>query len=206
MSTENPNARLETFCDGVFAIAITLLILELRTPVADTIHSSEELCQAFKHLLPAVFAFLLSFITIFITWVNHHNAFKFVHKSSSHFIYANAFLLLTVVIVPYSTSLLGEFLLTDQAAPAVSLYSAVFALQAIGWMLMGTAALNPANPLARNEKAVQITLEMRKKSYIALAFYSGCAIAAFWFPLTAAVLVAASWIAWLIIGIGLKPG
>jgi uncharacterized membrane protein len=205
MSSENPNARLETFCDGVFAIAITLLILELRTPVVDAVHSSQELWESLKHLLPAVFAFLLSFITIFITWVNHHIAFRLVNKSSSHFIYANGFLLLTVVIVPFPTALVGEFLLTDHATPAVCLYSAVFALQAIGWMLMGTAALNSKYPLARNERAVQITLEMRKKSYSALAFYSGCAIAAFWFPLTAAILVAASWIAWLIIGIGLKP-
>jgi uncharacterized membrane protein len=204
MSAENPNARLETFCDGVFAIAITLLILEVRAPVAESIHSSEELWHSLKHLLPAIFAFLLSFVIILITWVNHHAAFKLMNKSSSHFTYANGLMLLTVVIVPFPTSLIGEFILTDHAEPAVALYSSVFALQAVGWMLLGTAALNRSNPLTRNEKAARAVRETRKKSYAAIVLYTACAIAAFWFPLTVAGIIAASWIAWLIIGISIK--
>jgi uncharacterized membrane protein len=204
MSTENPNARLETFCDGVFAIAITLLILELRAPFAESIHSSEELWQSLEHLLPAVFAFLLSFITILITWVNHHAAFKLMSKSSPHFIYANGVLLLAVVVIPFPTSLLGEFLLTDHAQPAVSLYSAVFALLGVGWMLMGRAALNSRRPLARSEKAVEEIVANTKRSHYAIVFYTVCAVAAFWFPMAVAIIVAASWITWLVIGINVK--
>src|SRR5215471_15195113 len=111
------NARLEAFCDGVFAIAITLLIIDIRIPPAIPITNSDELFRAIGNLLPSILAFLLSFITIFITWVNHHEAMKLVHKSSSQFIYANGLLLLTVVFVPFPTSLLGEFVLTASAAP-----------------------------------------------------------------------------------------
>src|SRR5262245_36259840 len=102
------NARLEAFCDGVFAIAITLLIIDIRLPVTESIHSSHDFWTLLKHLGPNIFAFLLSFTVIFITWVNHHAILKLVHKSSPHFIYANGLLLLTVVIVPFPTSLLGE--------------------------------------------------------------------------------------------------
>src|SRR5579862_483289 len=107
---ENTNSRLEAFCDGVFAFALTLLIVDIRIPVgeAEKIVTDNDLWHALQHLLPSVFAFLISFITILITWVNHHNTLKLVNKSSSLFIYFNGFLLLTVVFLPFPTGLLGD--------------------------------------------------------------------------------------------------
>src|SRR5215831_3028271 len=105
------NARLEAFCDGVFAIAATLLIIDVRIPSSANIQSTHEFWLALKDLCPGIFAFLLSFTIIIITWVNHHAILRLVHKSSSPFIYANGLLLLTVVIVPFPTTLLGEFIL-----------------------------------------------------------------------------------------------
>ena len=204
MEEKNSNARLEAFCDGVFAIALTLLIIDIKVPATENIHTTAEFWLAIQHLLPSIFAFLLSFITILITWVNHHAALKLVNKSSPHFIYANGFLLLTVVIVPFPTSLLGQFVLTDYASPAVALYSAVFGLQAIGWVLISKAALSPANPLAKNEKAANIGRENLQRAYYAIALYTVCAIVAFWFPLTIAIFVALTWVVWLIIGVRVK--
>ncbi|MGH2565602.1 MAG: TMEM175 family protein, partial [Ginsengibacter sp.] len=155
-------------------------------------------------LTPSIFAFLLSFITILITWVNHHAALKLVHKSSPHFIYANGLLLLGVVFVPFPTALIGEFILTDHAGPAVALYSADFGLQAIAWIFMTRAALNPANPLITNEKAIRAGRLNLKRAYYATILYTICAVAAFWFPLTIAIFVALTWIVWLIVGINLK--
>jgi uncharacterized membrane protein len=80
------NARLETFCDGVFAIALTLLIIDVKLPATAQVETSADLWRALEHLLPTVFAFLLSFVIILITWVNHHGAFKLVYKSSPRFI------------------------------------------------------------------------------------------------------------------------
>src|SRR5215472_15241381 len=145
------SSRLEAFCDGVFAIAITLLIIDVRLPSTENIHNTHQLWLALKHLSPSIFVFLLSFTIIFITWVNHHAVLKLIHKSSPRFIYANGLLLLTVVVVPFPTSLLGEFILTDHAAPAVILYSSVFALQAIAWNFVGRTALSPSHPLTNNE-------------------------------------------------------
>ena len=101
MEEKNPNVRLETFCDGVFAIALTLLIIDIKIPSTENISTTAELWLALEHLAPSIFAFLLSFIVILITWVNHHAALGLVHKSSPHFIYANGLLLLTVVFVPF---------------------------------------------------------------------------------------------------------
>ena len=72
MEEKNSNARLEAFCDGVFAIALTLLIIDIKIPSTQNIKTTDEFWLALKHLTPSVFAFLLSFITILITWVNHH--------------------------------------------------------------------------------------------------------------------------------------
>jgi len=204
MQKENENTRLEAFSDGVFAIAITLLIIDIKIPSAEQISDKQQLWITLRHLLPSIFAFLLSFITILITWVNHHEALKFVEKSSPPFVYANGLLLLTVVFVPFPTSMLGEFVLTDRASPAVMLYSAVFALQAFGWTLMCSAALNSSRPLINTTIGQRYARENLNRSYYAIGLYSVCALLAYWFPQIIAIFVALTWILWLIIGINLK--
>jgi uncharacterized membrane protein len=196
------NARLEAFCDGVFAIALTLLIIDIKAPPGNAIASTSEFWLALRHLTPSVFAFVLSFGIILITWVNHHGTLKLIHKSSASFIYANGLLLLTVVFTPFPTSLLGEFLLTDHVAPAVVLYNAVLAVQAIGWILVTGTALK--NNLYDDEREPPKLRENNKNGYFALVFYSLLAVAALWFPLTAAAVTTVSWIFWLVLSIRLR--
>jgi TMEM175 potassium channel family protein len=203
MTDQNQNSRLETFCDGVFAIALTLLIIDIKIPVSENINTTNDLWLALKHLLPSVFAFLLSFVIIFITWVNHHAVFKLIHKSSPAFIYANGFLLLTVVVIPFPTALLGEYLFTNHAAPAVVLYAAANGLQAIGWILLSRATLKP-NLVMNNEKSTLVMRNNYRSGYFALSIYTICAIVAFWFPLTVAFLISAIWVGWLIYSINIK--
>ena len=202
MAEANPNFRLEIFSDGVFAIALTLLIIDVKIPSTVQINNTADLWLAIRHIVPSIFSFLLSFSIIFITWVNHHNGLKLSNKSCSSFLYANGFLLLTVVFIPFPTSLLGEYLLTDHVAPAVVLYNAVLALQAIGWILISRAAIS--NQLAKNEKANLATRKNGNYGYFAFALYTLCAIIANWFPLTVATFTTVSWIFWLILGINLE--
>jgi len=204
MADENVNARLEAFCDAVFAIALTLLIIDIRLPSPSTINDSAGVWLALKHILPSIFAFVLSFIVILITWVNHHACLKLVNKSSSSFIYSNGFLLLTVVFVPFPTALIGDYLLTDHAAPAVFLYNAILAIQGIAWVfLCGTVV---KNNLTKDEKSTAQTRVNRRNGYFAFAVYSLLAIIAFWFPLVVAVVTTLTWIFWLILGISIKHG
>ena len=203
MAESNFNARLEAFSDGVFAIALTLLIIEIKVPASETIHTTKDLWLALQYLLPSVFAFLLSFAIIFIAWVNHHGILKLIHKSSPAFIYANGFLLLTIVILPFPTALLSEHLFTNHAAPAVILYAAINVLQAIGWILLSHTALG-SNPLTKNENSTSVAVAGQRSSYFALAIYTLLTIAAFWFPQVVAFLFGIIWLGWLIYGIRVK--
>ncbi len=203
MAESNPNSRLEAFSDGVFAIALTLLILDIRIPSIEVVKTTTDLWLSLKHLLPSVLAFLLSFAIVFITWANHHATLKLVDKSSPAFLYANGLLLLAVVVLPFPTALLGEYVLTDHAAPAVVLYSAVDGLLAIGWILLTRAALKPV-PLTKNENSALAMRNNHRNGYVALAIYSLCAIAAFWFPLLVAILISAIWIGWAVIGVRVR--
>ncbi|MBI3504355.1 MAG: DUF1211 domain-containing protein [Proteobacteria bacterium] len=202
MPEPNANARLEAFCDGVFAIALTLLIIDIRIPSPESIGSTAELWRAVRHLAPAISAFVLSFGIILITWVNHHGFLQLVRGATASFIYANGFLLLTVVILPFPTAMLGDFLLTDHAAPAVVLYDAVLAANAIGWMLMSRAALT--SRLTPDELATARMRENGRNGRFALMLYSVLAVAAIWIPVTVAVVTLLSWLFWLVLGIRLK--
>jgi TMEM175 potassium channel family protein len=80
MADTHANARLEAFCDGVFAIALTLLIIDIKVPTSEGIGATRELWHGLWHLGPAIVAFVLSFAIILITWVNHHRFFRLVNK------------------------------------------------------------------------------------------------------------------------------
>jgi uncharacterized membrane protein len=124
---------------------------------------------------------VLRFGVILITWVNHHATLALVNNSSASFIYASGFLLLTVVLIPFPTGLLGAFLWTDHASPAVVLCNAVLAAQAIGWILVTGAALK--NQLGTDEGATATIRDGRRNGYFGFTLYSLLAITGLWFPL-----------------------
>ena len=101
-------ARVELFSDGVFAIAITLLVLEL----IQILHTKTEtdLISLFLHHWHAFVAFFIGFITILICWINHHVAFEFIHKVNTRFLWVNGFLLFVVTLTPFPTAILAEYL------------------------------------------------------------------------------------------------
>ena len=195
MPDRHPNARLEAFCDGVFAIALTLLVIDVRIPVSEGIGTTRELWLALRHLGPSIFAFMLSFAIILITWVNHHRFFRLVNKSSGPFVYANGFLLLTVVFMPFPTGLIGEYLLTDHVAPAVVIYNSVTAAQAVGWILVTGAALR--NRLPKDEKSAVLVRDSHRNGYFAFVVYSLLALTAVWFPLAITIVTTMLWAYWL---------
>ena len=201
VSGENPNTRLEAFCDGVFSVALTLLIIDIAIPSTKTINNTADFWSALRGIAPSLWAFLLSFTIVFILWVNHHATLKLINKSSVHFIYANGIFLLSAVFIPFPTSLLGKYILTDHSSPAVVLYGSVCVLQAIGWFLLTLTALNPTRLLTKNDAATLTMHVNHKYSYYSIAFYGICVIVAFWLPQPVAIVISASWLVWLIRGI-----
>jgi len=199
MHESNLNIRLEAFCDGVFAIAITLLVIDIKIPSTTEIRNTSDLWLAIKHTIPSVLAFLLSFAVILITWVNHHNNLRLINKSNISFLYANGFLLLTVAFIPFPTSLLGEYLFTEEASPPVILYNGVLALQALGWILICGTAIK--NGLGKNEKANVVIRRNGRFGNFAFILYSLLAVTAIWFPHAVAGITAITWIFWIIAGV-----
>jgi uncharacterized membrane protein len=206
MSETNSNSRLEAFCDGVFAIAITLLIIEIKIPPISSVHTRAELWMAFAHELPAWFAFLLSFTFILISWVNHSHTFRLVGKSSSKFIYANGLLLLSVVLVPFITAAVAEYISAAKsglAQPAIVLYCAVILLNNIAWNLIIYTCMFSQSLL---KPGVNIKKIKKQALYIryGLVLYGVIFSLSFWFPLTAFTIMSLSIVMWLIQGIAIK--
>lgn len=204
MNGTNQNGRLEMFCDGVFAIAITLLIIEIKVPHADHIKSVQELWHAAGKLWTSYLAFLLSFIIILITWVGHHTFFKLVDKHSPRFLYANGLLLLSVVVMPFLTAFVAEYLNTPFAKVGIILYCFSSLFNNIAWIVLYESTL-ASHSLARNEACEAILKRIRDQSRYAFVIYTAITALALWYPFTAFFLNTLLWVAWLVLGIALKP-
>jgi uncharacterized membrane protein len=105
-------ARLETFSDGVFAIAATLLVLDVRLPPDGGV------THGFLHIWPSYVAYALAFITIGIMWINHHNVFRQIDRVDRTFLTINVVFLMVIAFVPFPTRVLAEHLQHDARAAA----------------------------------------------------------------------------------------
>jgi TMEM175 potassium channel family protein len=122
--------RLEAFSDGVFAVAATLLVVELHVP--DQVTS--DLGGALLAQWPSYLAYVTSFLTIGIIWVNHHQLFAHVRAVDRPLLFVNLFLLMTVSLVPFPTALLGRFATAaEDGHVASALYGAVMVLMSIAF-------------------------------------------------------------------------
>jgi len=102
--------RIEAISDGVFAIALTLLILDIKVPVSETIHGEKDLLKAFAGLAPKLLSYFLSFMTLGIYWSAHSSQFHYISKSDRHLNLINLFFLLFVSVIPFTTAFLSEFI------------------------------------------------------------------------------------------------
>lgn len=107
-----------------------------------------------------------------------------------------------MVAIPFPTGLLGDRLLTNQAAPAVVLYNATLALVAIGWILVAGAAVR--DHLTSDPRATVTMGASGRNGYFAFALYALLAILALWFPVPVAIVTTLSWLFWLVFGIRMK--
>ncbi len=104
-------SRIEAFSDGVFAIAITLLVLELITTLDPA--SGQGLIETGLEHWRSFVAFTIGFITIMVCWINHHIALEYVQKVDTRFMWVNGFLLFLVTLTPFPTAILAQYLETE---------------------------------------------------------------------------------------------
>ena len=132
--------RLEAFSDGVFAIAITLLILEIRVPSAHDASTVAELWRALLERWPSYFAFLLSFLTIYVAWSGHHLMVQQVQLVTLRLVWANAFFLLGITFLPFPTALVAEHLTSPSGVLAVAVYAATNACLSLAYLYLYTTS------------------------------------------------------------------
>jgi uncharacterized membrane protein len=94
-------ARVEAFSDAVFAIAITLLVLEIRVPSPDVTGHGSTLLPALLRLWPSYLGYLISFVTIGVMWVNHHSMFVLIRQTDRYFLLLSVFFLMCIAFLPF---------------------------------------------------------------------------------------------------------
>ena len=110
--------RVEALTDGIFAVAMTLLVIELKVPDPHLIHSQHDLAQALADLAPKALSWVISFFVLAVFWISHHRLFHYVRHVDTGLLWRNTYQLAFVSLMPFSAALLGEFADTQIAQVA----------------------------------------------------------------------------------------
>jgi TMEM175 potassium channel family protein len=150
--------RLETFSDGVIAILITIMVLELRPPAGAAL-------AALLPLVPIFLSYVLSFVFLGIYWNNHHHLFQVVRQVNGRVLWANLHLLFWLSLIPFVTAWMGE---NNFAAWPVALYGVVLLLAACAYFLLVRSLL----ALHGNDSTLAIALGSDFKGKISIVIYA----------------------------------
>jgi uncharacterized membrane protein len=178
-----PKGRLEAFSDGVIAIIITIMVLELRVP-----HAAD--WEALRPLVPQLLTYALSFVYLGIYWNNHHHMFHLVDRISGGIMWANLHLLFWLSLVPFVTGWMGE---NQFAAAPSAAYGVVMLLAAIAYYILQTSIIRHQGPRSRLGAAVGADL----KGKLSPALYAAAILLAFvnqWISDAIYVTVALIWL------------
>ncbi|MCU7612992.1 TMEM175 family protein [Chryseobacterium sp. GMJ5] len=176
--------RLEAFSDGVLAIIITIMVLELKVPEGDD-------WQSLQPLIPKFLAYIFSFLYIGIYWNNHHHLFQAAKKINGGVLWANLHLLFWLSLMPFATEWIGE---THFAKNPVTVYGFGLIMCAIAYTIMENLILKNENENSRLKNAIH----SKFKEYISIAFYILGIAASFFYPYVAIGLYYVVAVIWLI--------
>ncbi len=179
-----PTNRLEAFSDGVLAIIITIMVLELRAP-----HGND--ARALLPLLPKLCSYVLSFVYVGIYWNNHHHMFQVTERISGGVLWANLHLLFWLSLFPFVTGWIGE---TRLAVAPTACYGAVLFMAAIAYWILQTVIIRDQGPSSQLARAVGGDL----KGKISPVLYAAGIVAAFWQPVISDALYVFVAVMWLV--------
>jgi uncharacterized membrane protein len=172
----NETARIEAFSDGIFSIAATLLVLELKHPPPEL-----PFWQGLLHMWPGYVSFVLSFFFIGIMWINHHRLFAHITKADDLVMTANLMLLFGVVFVPYPTSLMGAsitMLDTGYSRNVAIFYNASY--MAIGVLFNLLFFVCRRQKVLDHYLGVTNVREAARQYAVGLVYYAACVAMTFW--------------------------
>jgi uncharacterized membrane protein len=159
-------SRLEAFSDGVFAIIITIMVLEIKVP-----HGED--WSALKPLLPQLISYVISFSYVAIYWMNHHHLVQTLNKVTTPILWSNIFLLFWLSLVPVATDWMGE---SHFAAHPVATYALLLFTSGIAYSIFG---LHIEKRNKSPEKFAQAFSGLKRKSIVSLFCYAVAFIFAF---------------------------
>ena len=175
--------RLEAFSDGVVAILITIMVLELKVPHGVTL-------EALRPLLPVVSSYVLSFVFLGIYWNNHHHMLHMVDRVNGKILWANLHLLFWLSLVPFVTAYLGE----NGALPLpTALYGTDMLLAGVAYTILQNTIIEAQGPGSKLKEAVSGDV----KGKMSVACYAAAIPLAFiapWGSIALYVFVAATWL------------
>jgi uncharacterized membrane protein len=174
--------RLEAFSDGVIAIIITIMVLELKAP-----HGSD--LQALLPIVPVFFSYVLSFAFVGIYWNNHHHMLHAVEKVSGAALWANLHLLFWLSLIPFVTAWMDE---NHFAAAPVALYGVILFMSAVAYYVLARALIRDNGP----DCALAAAFGKDKKGRWSIVLYAFGVLATFWnswLAITLYVIVAIIW-------------
>lgn len=162
-------ARLEAFSDAVFAIAITLLVLEIEVPGRETT-GADRLMAALLDQWPSFLGYVISFITIGMMWANHHAVFQYIRHSDRYFKLLNLLLLMCVSFLPFPTAVLAQHLQGEEARLAMGAYSGAFVVTALFYNAMWWYAIADSHLLDPDADPVAIRSLSRRYAVAPIAY------------------------------------
>ena len=174
--------RIEAFSDGVFAIVVTLLVLELKVPALKDHASVSELAYALVDLLPNFLSWLISFIIVCKFWLNHHHLLGLARHANYAMVWLNSIFLMGQSFIPFPTALMGEY---HDNPLAVSFFGGVFAVNTL--LFLALHAYIVRNLLEPELAALQDPHGMRKAMIGPASYVVGAAAA--WFSIPAAFVI-----------------
>ena len=196
MMSEEEEQRIEAFSDGVFAIAITLLILEIRLPPGEKFPTNIALLSAIGALWPSFLAFILSFVVVLMIWINHRELFRLVRGVDHKLMWANGSLLLMVVFVPFPTAVLAQYFTTEAANTAVALYCGTLFLTSVCHNLLFESVAYKSR-LLKSDVGAGLVSKLRKSYRLGLAIYAVATLVAMWSAIAGLVLATSLWLLWI---------
>lgn len=196
--TEKETSRVEAFSDGVFAIALTLLILEIKVPEIEGPLVNKNLLDSLFRLWPSYFAFCLSFIAVLIMWINHHGFFKYLRTINRPFLFANGFLLLMVTFIPFPTAVLARYIDTPAANGAAALYCGSMVMISVAYNLLWFTSASKRR-LVRDEITDALIIKIRNAYWFGFFFYMASFILSFYYAFAGLTMCFSLWIFWTLL-------
>jgi len=171
--------RLAALSDGIFAVAMTLLVLDLHVPARETIHGSRELGHALVSLAPQLTAYLMSFITLGIFWIGQQTQLNHLARSNRSLSWIHIAFLFGVSMMPFSTRLLAEFITYRTA-----LLAYWFNLLLLGAALYFSWVCATGTGLVKDDMPPEVPIAIKRRIVIAQSLYAFgallCVISTYW--------------------------